>query len=94
MNITELTIVASTLGTFTFLAAFLGSFLGSFMRERKKLLVELIQNKESGEIETLVTEESGKGGKVEFLDDPTEQDLQDMNKPLMSKFINSFKIKK
>lgn len=96
MNITELIVVASILGTVTFLAAFIGAFLGSFMRDRKKLIVELIKGEEFGQVETLVTEVKSSVGmkKAVFLSEATEQDLQDMKRPIMSRFLNSFKIKK
>uniref|UniRef100_A0A6M3IN20 Uncharacterized protein n=1 Tax=viral metagenome TaxID=1070528 RepID=A0A6M3IN20_9ZZZZ len=72
---------------FFFLAGFLGAMLGCYLFSKRKWSLTFNQATQSLEL----TQE---GGKVEFLSDPTAEELDDLAKPALSKFLEQFKIKK
>lgn len=77
------------------LSSFLGAFLGAFLRGKRKLIVEELQNKQTGNKEFHITEANSPvaSSKVEFIDDPTEQDLEEARNPEWTKFLKQFKLK-
>jgi len=71
-----------------FLSGFSGVLVSNYLWHKRKW--KLTFNEEEKE---LVLEQESAAGKVEFLEDATREELEELNKPRLWKFLNQFKKK-
>ncbi len=78
---------------FIFMASTAGAMFGCWLWSKRKWSLIVSEDPKTRE-KILELAQNESLGKVEFLADPTAEELEEMAKPAWSKFLSQFKIKK